>query len=261
MTDRDDELHDGTIAALYRQTRQAEPPEWLDRRVLMAAESAVGSRPARPSKLRRNHWVVPLALAATVVLTTGVVRMVRESGEFAMSVRLEHAELADKPPAAAEENSTAVGNVASPAAKFARPDGLAVPATPARPVVSAEAPPAPPAATLPEVIGGRAKLSSPPAATAYPSLQAVPAKPAEREERAPAVEELKKDEESRARKPAPAVERTNSRDQLSHRPPEEWLKEIAELRRQGRTVEAEAKLAEFRRRYPDYPPDAESAPR
>ncbi len=37
------------------------------------------------------------------------------------------------------------------------------------------------------------------------------------------------------------------------RSPEAWLAEIAELRRQGRTAEAEARLAEFRRYYPDYP--------
>lgn len=191
MTDRDDELHDGTIAALYRQTRQAEPPEWLDRRVLMAAESAVGSRPARPSKLRRNHWVVPLALAATVVLTTGVVRMVRESGEFAMSVRLEHAELADKPPQRrkriAPQSEMSRRRRQNSRAQtvwlyLQRPRG---PLCRPRPAGSA-------GRHLTRGDRGRAKLSSPPAATAYPSLQAVPAKPAEREERAPAVEELKK---------------------------------------------------------------------
>ena len=37
------------------------------------------------------------------------------------------------------------------------------------------------------------------------------------------------------------------------RSPEKWLAEIAEWRRQGRITEAEASLAEFRRRYPDYP--------
>ena len=40
--------------------------------------------------------------------------------------------------------------------------------------------------------------------------------------------------------------------QKADRSPEEWLAEIAEWRRQGRTVEAEASLMEFRRRYPDY---------
>lgn len=34
--------------------------------------------------------------------------------------------------------------------------------------------------------------------------------------------------------------------------PEAWLERIAELRKQGRTREAEESLAEFRKRYPDY---------
>ncbi|MBL8252322.1 MAG: hypothetical protein JNJ76_01800 [Candidatus Competibacter sp.] len=50
-------------------------------------------------------------------------------------------------------------------------------------------------------------------------------------------------------------------NRLTDRSPAEWLKEIAELRRQGRTAEAEARLSEFRRQYPDYPLDARTAPR
>jgi len=34
--------------------------------------------------------------------------------------------------------------------------------------------------------------------------------------------------------------------------PQAWLERIAELRKQGRTREAEESLAEFRKRYPDY---------
>jgi hypothetical protein len=52
--------------------------------------------------------------------------------------------------------------------------------------------------------------------------------------------------------PAMMEDETAVRQLKAERSPEEWLAEIAELRRQGRTVEAEARLAEFRRRYPDY---------
>ena len=54
---------------------------------------------------------------------------------------------------------------------------------------------------------------------------------------------------------APAImeDKTVVRQLKAERSPEEWLAEIAEWRRQGRTAEAEASLAEFRRRYPDYP--------
>lgn len=63
--------------------------------------------------------------------------------------------------------------------------------------------------------------------------------------------------------PAPAEEKKPAvvRDRLSRRQPVEWLAEIAELRRQGRTAEADASMAEFRRAYPDYPLDAAASPR
>ena len=35
--------------------------------------------------------------------------------------------------------------------------------------------------------------------------------------------------------------------------PEEWLAKIAALRAQGKQAEADASLAAFRKRYPDYP--------
>ena len=36
-------------------------------------------------------------------------------------------------------------------------------------------------------------------------------------------------------------------------PPEKWLARIEELRRQGRSAEAEEMLAEFKRRFPEHP--------
>lgn len=44
-----------------------------------------------------------------------------------------------------------------------------------------------------------------------------------------------------------------SRDAKQQESPQAWLVRIAELRKQGRTREAEESLAEFRKRYPDYP--------
>jgi hypothetical protein len=36
-------------------------------------------------------------------------------------------------------------------------------------------------------------------------------------------------------------------------PPEKWLERIEELRRQGRSAEAEEMLSEFKRRFPEHP--------
>ncbi len=52
--------------------------------------------------------------------------------------------------------------------------------------------------------------------------------------------------------PAAVEKETTVRQLKTERSPKAWLADIAELRRQGRTAEAEASLAEFRRRYPDY---------
>ncbi len=52
--------------------------------------------------------------------------------------------------------------------------------------------------------------------------------------------------------PATVEGETAVRQLKAERSPEAWLADIVELRRQGRTAEAEASLAEFRRRYPDY---------
>lgn len=53
---------------------------------------------------------------------------------------------------------------------------------------------------------------------------------------------------------APAsVKEEAAQPRQAPRSPEAWLAEIAKLRQQGRMAEAEASLAEFRRRYPDYP--------
>ncbi|HCK81845.1 MAG TPA: hypothetical protein PK880_03325 [Candidatus Competibacter sp.] len=255
MTDRDDELHDETIAALYRPTRQAEPPEWLDRRVLMAAGAAVGSRAPTPSKPRKNRWTMPLALAATVVLTVGVVRVVRESGEFKSQARMEAVVPMAGP--AAREDAAAVGN-AGPATA-GRVETSAKPAPPAAP---AEAPISPPAAASEGATRNNLTPSSPPpAAPAHPVARAAPAEPAELKEHAPAVDDLKKDEALRGRKRAFEAGMMDDRDPLFRRQQEEWLKKIAELRRQGRTAEAEAELAEFRRRHPQYPSNGDSAPR
>jgi hypothetical protein len=78
--------------------------------------------------------------------------------------------------------------------------------------------------------------------------------PREREERAadPAVRPA----------PAPVPERAESQSGPSAEAkalarlaetPEQWLERIAQLRKEGRSEEADRQLAEFRKRYPDYP--------
>ncbi|MNC95500.1 hypothetical protein D3C83_126410 [compost metagenome] len=57
---------------------------------------------------------------------------------------------------------------------------------------------------------------------------------------------------SREEKPAAARTRAFSAAEYAHEPPEKWGEKIVDLRRQGQSVEADALLAEFRRRFPDH---------
>ena len=241
---RDAEFHDEDLSALYQVTRDPEPPAWLDQRILTAANATPQPVPTlapSPSRRRRTRlWAVPAALAATVVLAVGIVRLARESGEWGPSPE-NKTSLHSAAESAAEADTTAAGRAQS--SDHDRPSSPAVELRPTMPL-------------------GEAVRVAP---------QSLPALPAA----APPVE---LEQESMPRRPAPA-ERERARDWLRAAPtgqradqgaasqdrsdqysPEEWLAAIAELRRQGRTAEADAKLAEFRRRYPDYPLEVAPSP-
>ena len=240
---RDAEFHDEDLSALYRVTRDPEPPAWLDQRILTAANATpqpVQTLTPSPSRRRRTRlWAVPAALAATVVLAVGIVRLARESGEWGPLP--ENKTLHSTAESAAEADATAAGR-----AQFSDHDRPSSPAVELRP-------------TMP--LGEAVRVAP----------QSLPALPA-------AAPPVKLEEELMPRRPAPA-ERERARDWLRAAPtgqradqgaasqdrsdqysPEEWLAAIAELRRQGRTAEADAKLAEFRRRYPDYPLEVAPSP-
>ena len=66
--------------------------------------------------------------------------------------------------------------------------------------------------------------------------------------RAPALERKLQEVPARPAAQSPSL----SAGQPVEAPPEQWLTQIAELRREGRDDEADRQLAEFRRRFPDY---------
>ncbi|HRW65529.1 MAG TPA: hypothetical protein P5032_07240 [Candidatus Competibacter sp.] len=240
---RDTEFHDEDLSALYRVTRDPEPPAWLDQRILTAANATPQPVPTlapSPSRRRRTRlWAVPAALAATVVLAVGIVRLARESGEWGPLP--ENKTLHSTAESAAEADATAAGR-----AQFSdhdRPSSSAVELRPTMPLgeavrVAPQSLPALPAAAPP------VKLEQ--------ELMPRRTAPAERE---------RPQDWLRA---APTGQRVDqdaaSQDRSDRYSPEEWLAVIAELRHQGRTAEADAELAEFRRRYPDYPLEAAPEP-
>ena len=63
-------------------------------------------------------------------------------------------------------------------------------------------------------------------------------------------------ESSRARMqaaPVPAPQLAGAIRAYVNLPPEKWLEQIEELRKQGKLEEAKTSLAEFKKRYPEYP--------
>lgn len=226
MTDpRDWPCHDEDLSALYRSTDPVEPPAWLDERIVTAARAAVTApapAAALPRRSRWRRWTMPLAMAATVVLTVGSVRLVQKSAELE-SPRQE-AKAIQSPTLSAGQAPGAADNVgAGPAAQ---------------PAVAPAAPP--PLETF--ETAPRSQLEA-----AHPASPEPVAKPK--------AEQTTRSMAKPARsEPADAATRQDLRqDQPRARPPAQWLAEIAELRRLGHTAEAAAQLKAFRRQYPDYP--------
>lgn len=230
--DEFDEFHDERLSGLYRATRDAEPPAWLDQRILTAARTGAEPRPAPiiplPQRRGTRFWALPVALAATVVFAVGLLRLLPPASEpGGMPAALEETALRSLAKPAPEQDAARAKSVESAVADHAPP-----PVAPAAPVQSA-APATGAMGVAPQSVP--ASLSAPAARRQEPFHQ-----------------------------PAPAEWRegvkTDVRDRADRRPPAEWRAEIAELRRQGRNAEAEARWAEFRRYYPDEPLDEPTEP-
>jgi len=219
---RDWESHDEAVSELYRATCDIKPPDWLDERILMAAQTAIApsAPPTTPRLQRRNirFWAMPVALAATVIMAVGIVRLARETGEW--DARM------DRP--------MKVQSLAEPAAEAdaahsdQRELGSAKQQPAATPPLPAPPPPAAPAARM---------MRSTPSMQGEGELML-------RERRQQNIFQTK---------PVMQDEDAGLQRQRADRSPEEWLADIARLRQQGRTAEAQASLEEFRRRYPHYP--------
>jgi hypothetical protein len=87
-------LDDEGVSGLYRQTRDVDPPAGLDQRILRAARTAVNRPPTLgkpwPKPHRARNWTLSLALAATVALAVGLIRVAPPVGESSgISAQLE----------------------------------------------------------------------------------------------------------------------------------------------------------------------------
>lgn len=269
------EERDPALDRVYRATATAGPPPHLDAAILAAARREVGARP-RPAGLQR--WRVPVSLAAVIVLSVSLVTLIGEEGGEPLKVT------PPAPPARAPSPAAAPSTPAAMVAEDRRssPDAEAPVARAPQPEAAAPAGP-PPAlgraaevdtgepvapdrslgagAAVPPESGSRARpqpmrdaptpadrpvaasedLASPPP----PRAAAPAAQPPSRQAARMSSEARKEGAAEEARSPAWQA--------YENEPPHKWLDRIAELRRQHRPAEADAMLAEFKRRFPGHP--------
>ncbi len=269
---------DPRLDLLYRDAPRETPPPHLDAAILAAARREVGARP-RPLSSQLRRWRLPVSIAAVVILSVTLVTLVGEESRDPLMAELRST--ADAPvartekaleepadPAKAPEEARQRMRTAAPETFSLRVDEGQAKATAAprsaterdvrssaEPGAAAETAATPPMAG----IRGMSQESPPRPAADAPQRQAPPvevrgsaADPAPRAtapQPKPLVDNRRMQaEQALAMKQPPPVWQG-----LEQEPPQKWLERLAELKRQGRTGEANELLTELKRRFPDYP--------
>jgi hypothetical protein len=240
---------DPQLAAAYRAAADVLPPPQLDDAIRAAARREVGAGP-RHAVLRR--WSVPLSLVAVVVLSVTLVTQMHEQDiDHPKSMILQMpAESAPGAPAA-EEAKLGMARLQEKAAPQA-PAGFQS-APPRLP----EAPTAPVPATDPQPAAGSRGVTG--GGDAGATAEAMEDRSARRERVSPLLRSapapgMASDSGAASEKSA-STAATSTREalwqDLAGKAPAQWRQRILEWRRAGRTADAEALAAEFRRRFPD----------
>jgi hypothetical protein len=221
----------------YEENRTAEPrsaPSLEKRRsnALGGSQGRIGSdsmqqaAPAAPSTVQQAPETLVPAAAGSVAVRSEPAPFVADPGMTSEAKR----ETPAQPLSAKDLGDMAAAQVA-PRSAAAMPAPAAAPPAPAAMESAAPAKSSMAAPAAPAVLNA-------PAETARPRADAIAVQPqafARKKQDAANANEM-------AAKPAGALAES----------PAQWLKRIVELRREGKTKEAEEELARFRKRYPDY---------
>ena len=276
------------LSAAIREAAGADaPPPQVDAAIRAAARRAVAAGPqalpaAGTGSRSRPWWQrarVPLAAAATVVLTVSVTQLVdreqreRDSADGPAIVLPSSVRPSPGSPSADTVTAAPAPSAEAPAVAKEGRQAQSRPAEPApRPEAVGMQPPvgmqprtadraAGPASAADNALRLAAPSPAPSSAPPPPSVaEAVPAAPAVVTRAASASEPSA----APARKPAVfaapaqapppgATADRAARAQQAALPPDRWLQEILELRRSGRVLEAAEALAAFRKAWPDHP--------
>jgi hypothetical protein len=269
-----DDPRDPSIDDAYRATRREEPPRELDARILAAAHRAVDARPSPVRRSFAQRWRVPVAIAATVVLSATVTLMVYESdktalvGERGVRDKIQQEPASPAPESAARpasERATEPGRRETQTApqKSSPPGTRGAARAPAvEGVLRQSRPREDESSSANEAKREVAPLSGEPAG---PGVSPTPHAPPSGDEQRMLIEK----HEAPAAAPAPSLSRERAlgdrptarseRDTVSEtaqpalQSPDDWLAEIRRLKQAGRIGEANRLLREFRDRFPDHP--------
>jgi hypothetical protein len=236
------EPRDEELSRIYGDAEGPGPSQRVEDNILAASQRVAGARPQPAGARFARRWGAPVAIAATVVVTSTLTLMVfeRKSDLDAMA------------PATSRAVRPAKVSPAEP--KRAEPPGTPSPAK-LQPI--APAPAIPPAALR------RDQARQRPGESAAPSRPLGTGQPAFVPEIPRTSEVLRKAEETKpvpatadaaagAGVPAAGASRPGVSEAGERTTPERWLQDIRKLRTEGKAAEAERELDEFRKRYPDY---------
>lgn len=263
MSERDDKtpeqyLNGGSeISRLYRQAAREEPPAALNDALLAAANREVAAKPKR-AYLPRS-WYLPVSIAAVLVVGVTVTLLMVERGEepFVPAVP-KIVPQSDAPASQPSSQAAPEARRAQPPQEAARPATAEKKPAPAQQEIGKTKPAAEPKpftgeAAAPAAAGAAADLSTQSGATggAGAARQATEAAPSVAPAPVSPAKPMLRDERAAGRPAMKSMDAGEKSEKVLA--PEKWLEQIAELRRQGKIAEAEASLAEFKKRYPGYP--------
>jgi hypothetical protein len=272
------EPRDEELSRIYRDAEAPVPPQRVDDNILAASRRVAGAKPRSAPVGFARRWGAPVALAATVVVTSTLTLMVLER-QSDVDATAPAAQRADQPSKSKPAELKPAAR--APAAPVARAEARRDRAEERRSESSvsserlvtgqrgfaADVPRAPetlrkheearsaPAAAAPfssERSGADQQAPSPDAQRAPEALRQAP--------RAPAAAGLTGDANT-LRESASTLQRAGvlsapagraAVSEAKERTPEKWLEDIRKLKTQGKTAEVERELAEFKKRYPDY---------
>ena len=267
---------DHRVSSIYREGAWPEPGRQIDQAILAASRRAVRER--HPLLMR---WAPPVAIAATVLLTSSLVLKVFLAQPEAVSPSAPEPELRPRQAPAEEEKPVEVRpprNEAPAQQPDATPPGFSstmdageaarldrmkrdlgamklstipsespvpeprpAPALKKEAARSAAATNAPQAAAPLSVFGATAPARSAPAAKPAQPLVQAPAPPVPAQ---PQAQEAQ---------PAPVAQAAAlSSAAAKERTPQAWIEDIRALMKEGKFEETGAEIAKFKKRYPDY---------